>query len=212
MERVVEVGGPMPAGRVLHVLRQACGSLEEAHAAGLIHCDLKPANLVLCRQGGRPDVLKVLDFGLARNLQRREDEELEGVVSGTPMTMPPEMIRGRPLAPASDLYSLAAVGYFLLTGAPVFEGASLGEVLRRHLNDEPVPLSEAAPDTPADMAVCLLQCLAKDPADRPDSAAAFREAICSCGDPGSWTESDAEGWWARHAAALSNGRASDEDG
>jgi serine/threonine-protein kinase len=212
LERVVEIGGAMPAARVLHVLRQACGSLEEAHAAGLIHCDLKPANLFLCRRGGHPDVLKVLDFGLARNVRRKEEAELDGAVFGTPQTMPPEVIRGRTITPATDLYSLGAVGYFLLTGQPVFDGASLGEVLRRHLGEEPTPPSGLAPDVPADLEDCLLQCLAKDPAVRPATASALREALCRCDGDAPWTPGDAERWWAMHAAALTDGRGTGEGG
>lgn len=212
LERVVEVGGPMPPARVLHVLRQACGSLEEAHNAGLIHCDLKPANLVLCRQGGKPDVLKVLDFGLARNVRRKEEAELDGTVFGTPLTMPPEVIRGQTIAPTTDLYSLAAVGYFLLTGRPVFEGESLGEVLRQHLSEEPTPPSTLVPGTPADLEAGLLRCLAKDPALRPGSATALCQILGACDGSETWSLEDAERWWEIHGASLSNGREAAKDG
>jgi serine/threonine-protein kinase len=199
LDRVVEMGGPLPASRVLHVLQQACGALEEAHSQGLVHCDLKPANLMLCRQGGRRDVVKVLDFGLARNVAR-EDEDEQGVAFGTPLTMAPEVIRGGELGPATDLYSLGAVGYFLATGRPPFGGTTVGEVLTQHLTQKPEPPSRPDAPVPEDLASCLLHCLEKDPAERPGSAAVLLAAMERCADAGRWTRQDAERWWETHAA------------
>jgi serine/threonine-protein kinase len=200
LDRVVEMAGPLPASRVLHILQQVCGALEEAHSRGLVHCDLKPANLMLCRQGGRSDVVKVLDFGLARNVAQKDEDE-QGVAFGTPLTMAPEVIRGAELGPATDLYALGAVGYFLATGSPPFGGRTVGEVLAQHLTQEPDPPSERDPAVPRDLEACLLHCLKKDPADRPDSAGALLAAMERRADAGRWTRLDAERWWATHATS-----------
>ncbi len=203
LERLVEVTGPLPASRVIHVLTQACGALGEAHATGLVHCDVKPANLLLCRRGGRYDVLKVLDFGLARNVRGREDpDDDDGAVFGTPMTMAPEVIRGEAVGPAADLYALGAVGYYLATGTHPFSGQSVGEVLSQHVRTEPESPTSRRAGVPADLASCLLSCLAKDPADRPAGAGPLARMLGACADAGGWTDDDAASWWRANASRI----------
>ena len=142
LRQVVAREGPLPPARVLRVLVQACEALAVAHDEELIHRDVKPDNIMLCRQGGRADVVKLLDFGLVKELHGEElDLTPEFSVLGSPETMAPEMARGERVGPSADQYSLAAVGYYLLTGTPVFRGATLGALLEAHRDETPEPPS-----------------------------------------------------------------------
>jgi eukaryotic-like serine/threonine-protein kinase len=199
LEELVERYGAQPAARVTQILIQVCGALEEAHAAGLIHRDIKPANIMLCERGGIPDVVKVLDFGLVKQVEgdgAATQSNLDQVV-GTPLYMSPEAI----LAPErvdrrSDLYGVGAVGYFLLCGAPVFTGKSVIEVCSQHLHSEPAPPSARSPvAVPAELERLLLACLQKEPTRRPESAAALATELRRSADPGAFTEGDARAFW-----------------
>jgi serine/threonine-protein kinase len=205
LQRVVEATGPMPAARVVHLLSQCCGALAEAHGIGLIHRDVKPANVVLCRRGGEDDVAKLMDFGLVMDVSPEAARLDEGGPCGTPLTMAPEVILRRPVSPATDLYSLGAVGCFLLTGQPLFDVAGPGEFLGAHLREEPRRPSASVPGVPADLEEVLLRCLRKDPGARFPDAAALREALLSCADAGRWGRADAKRWWDRHGASLGPG-------
>lgn len=125
LESLVQRHGPQPPGRVIHILAQAAGALAEAHALGLIHRDVKPANILFCDRGGVPDVVKLLDFGLVKNLDAAEATALTHAnsIAGTPLYISPEAITdaGR-VDHRADLYALGAVAYFLLTGSPPFPG------------------------------------------------------------------------------------------
>jgi serine/threonine-protein kinase len=203
LERLVRRHGRQDPRRVVHVVRQVCGSLAEAHAAGLIHRDIKPANVVLCERGGMRDVAKVLDFGLVRELGAAGDVGLTGAhtMTGTPLYLSPEAIRAPETADArSDLYAVGAVMYFLLTGRPVFEGATVVEVCGQHLHAEPEPPSRRAGVAfdPA-LEACVMDCLAKDPAARPPSASALDARLAACA-VAPWTAEDARAWWERHGA------------
>ena len=135
--------GPQPPARVVHVLRQVAAALAEAHGIGLIHRDVKPENIILCERGLIPDVAKVVDFGLVRDLERAADSSSTNVVQGTPLYLSPEAITAPDRVDGrGDLYALGAVGYFLLTGQHVFSGATLVEVCSHHLHTQPVPPSE----------------------------------------------------------------------
>jgi hypothetical protein len=195
--------GPQPGARVIHLLEQACGALSEAHGIGLIHRDIKPGNMFLCRRGGVQDVVKVLDFGLVREVQNDADVTRSNVdaVVGTPLYLSPEAI----LAPdridaRADLYGLGGVAYFLLTGAPPFGGKSLVEICGHHLHTAPEPPSRRRP-VAADLERVVLRCLAKDPSERPESAAALAAELRACADANRWTPADADAWWARHGRA-----------
>jgi serine/threonine-protein kinase len=205
LEDLVAGDGPQPPARVVHVLRQVCGSLEEAHAIGLIHRDVKPANVILCERGGVPDVAKVFDFGLVKELQSGEAEALtrENVITGTPLYLAPESILSSDAVDArADIYAVGAVGYFLLTGRPVFDGRTLVEVCGHHLHTTPVPPSQrlGAP-LPAGLEDVLLRCLEKDPGRRPRTARELGEALAAAG-AGSWTAEDARAWWTVRGARL----------
>ena len=197
LERIVTLTGPQPAGRVARVLRMACGALSEAHGIGLIHRDIKPANMMLCSQGGELDVLKVLDFGLVKELEVTRDVQLtaDNTVSGTPQYLAPESIRDPSTVDArTDLYGLGAVAYFLLTGGPVFEGKTVVDVCAQHLSATPVPPSVRVDGVPADLEAIVLACLEKDPALRPQSADELRRRVDACAiEP--WDAEHARIWW-----------------
>ncbi|MBX3258834.1 MAG: serine/threonine protein kinase [Labilithrix sp.] len=191
----------MPPRRVIHVLAQVAAALAEAHAVGLIHRDIKPANVILCRVGTDVDVAKVVDFGLVKNLGPAAGD---GVISapdltvGTPLYMAPETLSSPLEADTrTDLYSLGAVGYFLLTGSPVFVGASIADILAAHLRAKPIPPStRLGRPVPRDLEEVILACLAKSPADRPPGALPLRDRLLACADAGGWTEAEARAWWA----------------
>ncbi len=200
--------GPQPVERVVHILRQVCGSLAEAHQLGLIHRDIKPGNIILSERGGEPDVAKVVDFGLVKSLDPGGTELTMAVTStttltGTPMYLPPEAITGQAdLDARSDLYALGAVGYFLLTGRPVFEGANLVEVCGHHLHTTPVPPStRLGRPVPAELEALVLQCLAKAPGERPGSAREMGQILAGVWLPSAWTGERAATWWGEYRAS-----------
>ena len=200
LDELVRRDGPQPAGRVIAILAQVCGALSEAHGRGLVHRDIKPANVILSERGGEPDVAKVVDFGLVKPFSSGGDTmamSMPSMLTGTPHYMSPEaMTMPEEADPRSDLYAVGAVGYFLLTGKPVFEGTTVVDVLSQHLHVEPVPPSQRinAP-VPADLEAVLLQCLEKPREQRPATAAALRDALRHCRDAASWTPDLAAAWW-----------------
>lgn len=200
-ERIVKATGPLPPARAIHVLEQVAGALEEAHAAGLVHRDVKPGNLHLCRRGLDHDVVKVLDFGLVKRTDGRPSTLTKsGAFVGTPATGAPERFFGEDLGPSSDLYSLGATAFFLLTGRYPFEGKTVVETVRMHMNDEPPDLAAIGDGVPEDLSEIVRSCLAKLPADRPVDAAALRAALTRCRDHGTWTQSEARAFWSAHPA------------
>jgi serine/threonine-protein kinase len=207
LEQLVTRFGPQPASRVVHILAQVAGSLGEAHAVGLVHRDVKPANIILCEQRGVYDTAKVVDFGLVKDLTRLGSALLtlsgSSSIVGTPLYLAPEAISAPDKIDArADLYALGAVGYFLLTGRPVFVGASLFEVAAQHLQQQPVPPSRMtdAP-VPAALETLILECLAKDAAQRPASAEIVAERLAAAGvEP--WLRRDAEAWWGEFGASA----------
>jgi serine/threonine-protein kinase len=210
LETLVRVEGPQPAPRVIHVLRQICGALDEAHALGIIHRDIKPANVLLCLRGRKPDVAKVVDFGLVKEITRASGDEESGalVIAGTPAYLSPEAVTDpQSVGPASDLYALGALAYFLLTGQRVFGGKSDLHVCTQHATATPAPPSSRTENPiPADLEALILQCLAKTPAGRPPSAQALRVALGALPASHEWDETAAAIWWrdyeARRTAAA----------
>ncbi|MGF1469371.1 MAG: serine/threonine-protein kinase [Sandaracinaceae bacterium] len=206
LEEIVELDGPQPAGRVVRILAQVAGALGEAHEAGLVHRDVKPSNVVLSRQGGELDVAKVVDFGLVKELEGPASTTLsaETTLAGTPLYMAPEMILGpsRP-DPRSDLYALGAVGYYLLTGTHVFSGTSVIEVLGHHMHTEPEPPSlRLGDELPADLEALVLELLAKDPRERPQTGYDVRTRVEACQSFGRWTGRAAQRWWSTQGERL----------
>lgn len=196
--------GPLPAERVVHLLRQVCQGLREAHAIGLVHRDIKPANVFVAQRGGVHDVVKVLDFGLVKPVAETASARLtqEGAISGTPLFMSPEQARGLADVDArSDIYSLGAVAYALLTGRPPFDGTNPLEVMIAHARDEVVPPSQLQADVPSDLEGIILRCLAKTPADRYQDTDSLDQALCSCAAADRWTQAHAARWWQENGQA-----------
>jgi serine/threonine-protein kinase len=210
LEELVGRHGPLPPERAVHVLRQVCGALHEAHAAGLIHRDLKPSNIITCRRGGLHDVAKLLDFGLVRSYGAEGGADhltQEGAIAGTPAYMSPEQADGKKdLGAGSDIYSLGAVAYFLLTGQPPFMRPTPLQTLIAHLRDEAVPPDQLRADVPADLQAVVLRCLEKDPARRFAGARSLDKALAACHAAGLWTEERAAGWWDGQSAGADGAR------
>jgi eukaryotic-like serine/threonine-protein kinase len=207
LEELVQHDGPQPPGRVVHILRQACAALAEAHGQGLIHRDVKPANLHLCVRGGIPDHVKVLDFGLVKEISQGTDDDGgsgTGSFVGTPLYLSPEAI----VSPAAidaraDLYGLGAVAYFLLTGVPPFHGGTVVEICGHHLHTTPEPPSRRLGRAlPAALEALVLRCLSKLPEHRPATAAALGRALADCPEVTAWSDSDAAGWWQERGSAV----------
>lgn len=178
LEALVREYGPQPPARVAAILAQVCDSLSEAHAAGLLHQDIKPANIYLCRQAEYLDLVKVLDFGISRLIEARTSRTSLVRAMGTPAFMSPEQILGESVGPAADLYAVGCVGYFLLTGALPFQASSLEALALLHVEG---PIPELPPEvlsaTPVSLRQLLVRCLAKRPENRPVSASALSEAL-----------------------------------
>ena len=199
LESLVARYGPQPPARVAHILRQACRSLAEAHAAGMVHRDIKPGNLHIGRFGLEYDFVKVLDFGLVKHGHGvpRGDVRLTAPesMSGTPAYMAPEMAGGEAVDARADLYALGCVGYFLLTGMLVFEGENAMQLILKHIQVAPVPpstrLGRPVPDL---LEHLVLDCLAKNPEDRPPDASALGDRLTAAGAD-QWTQHDARQWW-----------------
>ncbi len=203
--------GPLPAVRAVHLLRQTCQALGEAHARGLIHRDIKPGNLFAAERGRVFDVVKLLDFGLVKPIAAGDEPQLtqEGTISGTPHFMSPEQALGREPDARSDIYSLGAVAYFLLTGRAPFLGNRPMEVLVAHARDQALPPSKLVPGVPADLERVVLRCLAKEPSDRYASVEELETALAACELAGVWSQAHAAEWWvgrqtqrARHESAT----------
>jgi serine/threonine-protein kinase len=205
LEQIVEGTGPLPIGRVERVLEQIAGALSEAHELGLIHRDIKPANIMLCNQGGQRDVVKVLDFGLVKELKRDSPQLThENSLTGTPLYMSPEALTSAESVDArSDLYALGAVAYYLLVGDHVFLGQSIVEVCSKHLLQAPEPPSaRAGRELPAALEQLVLDCLEKTPERRPQSAREFLERL-SRDRAETWDAWQAEAWWREHGQSVS---------
>ncbi|HTR50958.1 MAG TPA: serine/threonine-protein kinase [Kofleriaceae bacterium] len=198
LDQLVRVHGVQPSGRVAWILEQVCGALAEAHGRGIVHQDIKPANIILCQRGGQPDVAKVLDYGLVKDFTAGTGASSQ-IVFGTPDYVAPErMTDPDRVGPAVDLYSLGAVGYFMLTGKPVFAGESSIDVCRQHVEATPVPPSTHVAVDPTLEAI-VLRCLAKKPADRFGDASELAAALAAVPR---WEIERAREWWAEHAKPV----------
>jgi eukaryotic-like serine/threonine-protein kinase len=204
LETLVERFGPAPPERTIHLIRQACESLEEAHVRGLVHRDIKPSNIFTCRMGLVVDFVKVLDFGLVKavNDGAREATLLTAPDSttGTPAYIAPEVIRGDRVADHRvDIYTLGCVAYWLLTGRLVFQAPNALQLMYQHANATPVPPSERSEfEIPPALDAVILACLAKHPEDRPQSAGELSHRLAAVAAANSWSDERASKWWERH--------------
>jgi len=211
LESLVRQYGPLPAGRVIHILCQVCESLEEAHERGLVHRDIKPPNIHVGRVGLRYDFVKVLDFGLVKAVANKGDGQslatAQGMTPGTPSYMAPELALGEKVDGRADLYALGCVAYYLLTGQLVFEADNMLAMVARHLSTVPVPPSQrTATHIPVALERIVMQCLEKNPADRPQSAAALGRSLAAI-DEVRWSEEQGKQWWMANVPAAVDNRA-----
>ena len=202
LQTLVERYGPQPEDRVIHIMRQICGSLYEAHSLGLVHRDIKPANIMFNRRGSEPDVVKVLDFGLVKAV---DDEKQSGMtaangLTGTPLYMSPEAIQAPQTVDArSDIYAVGAVGYFLLTGQPVFNAANIVELCQTHVTRLPEsPSTRLGKPVSSELESALMACLEKSRAKRPQTTRDLILLLSRCPAANSWSLEDADAWWGRH--------------
>jgi eukaryotic-like serine/threonine-protein kinase len=198
-QELVEGDGRQPAARVLHLATQVCDGLTEAHQQGLIHRDVKPANLFVLPTPEHPDFAKVLDFGIAKALTESAEAQLtqDGTVVGTPTYMAPEQIEGRPADARSDIYALGGALFFMLTGGPPFGDDAPMAVMHRKLTQDLKSPGELHPElrVPADLDEVVRRCLSRDAADRFTSVPAVKAALEACDGAGAWADGDAAGWW-----------------
>ncbi|MGE3455625.1 MAG: protein kinase [Kofleriaceae bacterium] len=179
LDTALAVGGAIPVSRALGVIAQLADAVAHAHLHGVIHRDLKPSNIILVERRGRRDVVKVLDFGIAKIVETGYQDSVgtkSGAVYGTPLYIAPEMIEGVQDDPRIDVYAMGCIAWELLTGKAVFAGRVL-DVMHMHVTQTPAPPSSLAPSVPPELDALVLRCLAKDPADRIASAAAIVAAI-----------------------------------
>jgi len=206
LEDLVTRDGPMPASRAVHLLLQACGALHEAHQHGLVHRDVKPQNLMVCRLGGQLDFLKVLDFGLVKEMRNDHTRDLTQFARmlGTPLYMAPERIRNPADADARvDIYALGAVAFFMLTGRRVFEAASDHDLVNQVLNTPAqAPSAAGAADVPPLLDALVLRCLAKDRDERPATVLEVSAVLQEVALARPWREEMAAAWWQSRAVAL----------
>ncbi len=210
---LVRAWGPTPPARTVYILKQICESLSEAHDIGLIHRDLKPAHIFLCRFGNHEDIVKVLDFGMAkfsRDLDARvsrdaipglDSPELTqaGALSGTPAYMAPEMIAGAMVDHRYDIYAFGCVAYWLLTGKRLFETESLMDQLNAHSMKDPIPPGERVGKSfPPVLEALILKCLEKAPEDRPQTIDEIGRSLEMIDLDDQWKAVDAQQWWAKH--------------
>jgi serine/threonine-protein kinase len=242
LEELVDQNGPLAPERAVHLLRQVCAALEEAHSVGLIHRDIKPSNILTCQRGHHCDVAKLLDFGMARavgpsqgrrqlgqpfqvpdegiqpggfpeNDARLKEAGLPGpgafllpltwerMPSGTPLFMSPEQACGwQEVDQRSDIYSLGATAYFVLTGQPPFASGSPTQVLDAHLCQPVRPLTDLRAGLPEDLQRLVLRCLEKDPATRYPDVVSLEKALASCSCADLWTRERAAIWWQQYIA------------
>jgi len=203
LNSLVERFGPLPPERVVAVLRQACRSLGEAHAVGLLHRDIKPHNLFLCRLGLDFDVVKVLDFGLVKSLRDHDSNiTTADVLTGTPAYMAPERVLGGDADERSDLYALGCVAYWMLTGRTVFAGDPMTMMIHHARTPATPPSKVAGAPLPARLDEIVLACLEKTPENRPSSALDLWQQLGDVPLETPWIADRAESWWKEHLPSL----------
>lgn len=214
IQKLVDKFGPFTAARGVFVLSQVCSALSEAHERGIVHRDIKPSNVFLTTRGGLYDYVKVLDFGLAKQVTDEKAVSLTktGVALGTPRYISPEAIRGAENIDArSDIYCLGAVAYFMLTGRPPFNGVTAAELMIDHLKATPPPLSQISElPIPEQLEAIVLKCLEKAPEDRFQSTARMESALRAVPIEDPWDQAKAHEWWDLHGLAVELGPAAEE--
>lgn len=208
LQEMVDRFGPLPPERVVYLVRQVCSALQEAHAVGLIHRDIKPGNIFSSERGGVHDVAKLLDFGLVKTIQHDSESiknTMDGTVVGSPLFTAPEMALGETPDARTDIYSLGATAYFLLSGQPVFAGENPIRVIFAHANDEPEDIGSLDPGISAELAAVVMRCLAKKPVDRFENVRELEQALGRCEFDSDWTADRAVDWWESRSEDVAAG-------
>jgi serine/threonine-protein kinase len=207
LEKLVKRHGPLPAARVIHLLRQVCHSLAEAEERGLVHRDIKPSNILVCRYGSDHDFVKVLDFGIVKvspstPLDTDVVATRDHLFRGTPAFIAPEQVLGDAIDSRADIYATGCVAYWLLTGELVFTAETPMAVMLLHAQTKPTPPSQRTelPIAP-ELEGLIMECLAKDPAARPQTARELSERLGRIAVGETWSEARAREWWASHEPA-----------
>lgn len=198
LAQLSELSGPVTVARVIYILRHVCYSLEEAHDIGLIHRDIKPMNIMLCARGGQFDAVKVLDFGLAKEIATKNtDLTVNQGIIGTPVYIAPERLEGKDgLDVRSDIYSLGSVAYNLLTGQDVFIAPTAVEVCYQVMKSAPEPPSSRLGQAlPQPLEHLVLACLAKNPAERPATVREIIRVLEDLQEEQEWEQEQAQRWW-----------------
>jgi len=198
LQELVDQSGPLIPERAVSLLRQVASALREAHAIGFIHRDIKPSNIITCERGRVYDVAKLLDFGLVKGFGQSQDllgATQDGAITGSPAYMSPEQGIGKPLDARTDVYSLGAVAYFLLTGQMPFVRDNPMQIILAHAHDEVTPPSTLRPGLSDELERIILRCLEKDPGNRFQNIEDLETALAECCLAQSWTQSRARLWW-----------------
>jgi eukaryotic-like serine/threonine-protein kinase len=197
LDQLVTKYGPIGEGRAIYLLQQLCGSLSEAHKAGLVHRDIKPANAFLTMRGGMYDFVKVLDFGLVKTNDAKEANLTSAnVITGTPLYLSPEAIRSPDSVDSrADVYAVGAVAYFLLTGRPPFLANTITDILMKHLNAKPESLATLGVTVSSEFESWIMKCLEKEPFNRSSNAGVLLDELNTMPTAGSWGPKRAEAWW-----------------
>ena len=200
LRQLVEQFGPQSPARVIYILRQLCGALHEAHCCGLVHRDVKPSNIFLTERGHVYDVAKLLDFGLVRPARFGPDAICchNGELQGSPRFMCPEQARGQKPDSRGDIYSLAAVGFYLLTGRAPFEDDNTVMLVLAHATALPPRMEDLGVDVPQDLSDIITKCLNKNAAERSQTPRDLQDALDQCVCANDWTWRDAEAWWQKN--------------
>ena len=202
LQQLVRRFGPIPPERTVHILAQVCESLAEAHEKGIVHRDLKPANVFVTRRGGTCDFVKVLDFGLAKQIDTAGVDTITtvGSIVGTPHYMAPEAVQGSGFYEGrSDLYSLGCTAYMMLAGRPPHVGSSAPEVIAAHVRRESVPIDRASEyEIPAILAHSVMRCMDKDLQKRFEGALELKRTLETIEFDEPWTSDAARVWWDLH--------------
>lgn len=200
--RLIELEGAVPARRAAHIICQVCASLAEAHGRGFVHRDIKPMNIILTERGGQLDFVKLLDFGLVKELGTATGHTVADAIPGTPPYIAPERLSDpHNIDSRSDLYSVGAVAFNLLTGQPLFAGNSAMDIAYQTVAN-PAPRASEFVVVPAELDQLVSDCLERDPAARPATAQVIIERLQAIAGPHPWTQAEARTWWDRHPGLL----------
>jgi len=212
LQRLVRQFGPQEPGRTICLLEQVCDVLHEAHSHQLVHRDIKPANIFVTHQVDEGDFARVVDFGLVRAIGcDRHEATTPQNMSGSLAFIPPEVVTAECVGECdvdgrADIYAVGCVAYWLLTGQLVFDAPTALAMAAAHAVTQPPPPSDAsAQPIPAELDRCVLDCLAKDPADRPQSARALAERLGDIAVERAWTPERADAWWATNLPGAPSG-------